>query len=125
MKQKLMIQVNANQPLSEAGQDHVLLYDSSKGEYFAISRDVLLSAQNAEIRKLNYNFEMFKKNTQEQNEKFQFELSKKYQEQHEALIRQFAEYKEQNDKRYHEFLVQFQETNDKLIKMVKSLMEES
>lgn len=99
MKQKMLIEVNAEKPLNEYNETHVLLYDGIKKQYFVKSRDELLSSQNAKIKELEAKIDLLKK----ENDKFKNELTQKFAS----------------------FLETYQETNNEIIQMVKSLMEEN
>ena len=120
MIQKMIIQVDSKKPFNEVGEDHVLLYDASKKLYFAISRDTLLSAQNAEIKKLQYEMGVLK----ESNQRFRQELEASFRNYVNKLEENFQNFKNLNDQKYREFLILYQETNNDLIQMVKSLMKE-
>lgn len=99
MKQKMLIEVNAEKPLNEYNETHVLLYDGIKKQYFVKSRDELLSSQNTKIKELEAKIDLLKK----ENDKFKNELTQKFAS----------------------FLETYQETNNEIIQMVKSLMEEN
>lgn len=98
MKQKIVIEVESEKPLSSYDNGHLIVFNKDKNNYYVTSREDFLRAQNEEIEKI-----------------------KKDQEDIRNSFNLFV--KDMNFK-YQNFLKNYQETNGKLIEMVKKIIVE-
>lgn len=98
MVQKMVINVESSKPLSAYGGNCVLVYDNTKNQFYATTRESFLAPQNARIVELNQNFK--------------------------DLQKEFNDYKKSMTDNYNTFIKNNQEFNKQVIAMVKEIYGE-
>lgn len=105
MLQKLIIEIESDMPLNKYGDNHMIVYDSTKGHYYVTTRESFLLAQDTKIRELE--------------KKVSDQLS-----QNEELKKSNEEFKQDLLKKFNNFIEKYKETNNEIINMIKVLVKE-
>ena len=105
MLQKLIIEIESDMPLNKYGDNHMIVYDSTKGHYYVTTRESFLLAQDTKIREL------------EKKVSNQFS-------QNEELKKSNEEFKQDILKKFNNFIEKYKETNNEIINMIKVLVKE-
>lgn len=105
MLQKLIIEIESDMPLNKYGDNHMIVYDSTKGHYYVTTRESFLLAQDTKIRELE--------------KKISDQLS-----QNEELKKSNEEFKQDLLKKFNNFIEKYKETNNEIINMIKVLVKE-
>lgn len=111
MLQRLMIEVEASQPLVNYGSNHVLIFDGTTKTYFPMTREEFLAPQNAKIKQLSDELEKFEKRLEESLLLFEHEITK-----------ELEKFETDSTNEYANFLKTYKETNSKMIEMIKSVV---
>ena len=105
MLQRLIIEIESDMPLNKYGDNHMIVYDSTKGHYYVTTRESFLLAQDTKIREL------------EKKVSNQFS-------QNEELKKSNEEFKQDILKKFNNFIEKYKETNNEIINMIKVLVKE-
>lgn len=105
MLQSLIIEIESDMPLNKYGDDHMIVYDSSKGHYYVTTRESFLLAQNTKIAELE--------------KKVKDQIS-----QNEELKKSNEDFKKDILNKFNNFIEKYKETNNEMINMIKVLVKE-
>lgn len=107
MTKEIVLKVEANKPLEQYGDGHMIVYDDTKRHYYVTTRETFLRVQNEKIDKINENFKLLRE-----------EFSEFLDKSNEL----FNEFMKNSDNKYKAFLETYKNTNEKMIAMIKSVV---
>ncbi|WP_281512140.1 hypothetical protein [Mammaliicoccus vitulinus] len=108
MIQKFLINVNIDKPLQAYGDGHIIMYDSTKDQYYVTTKEMLLMDQNAKIKEL-----------EDQN----LQMKNYFNKTLTDLKKQYDDFIEEQQRNYNNFLQKYTTTNKKIIEMVDAVVE--